>query len=146
MRNAHQEYQINQVETADPRQLVVMLYDGAIRFLEKGAEFLDDFKTYDKANQNLLRAQDIITELMVSLDMDKGGEIAENLLSLYTFMKKKLLEANMKKEKEGVIDVIKLLEDLRSAWKEMDLTSGIPSAPAGSDKEPQKRAGFAAQG
>lgn len=149
MRNAHQEYQINQVETADPRQLVVMLYDGAIRFLEKSVDYLDDYKTYDKANQRLLRAQDIITELMVSLDMEKGGEIADNLLSLYTYMKKELLEANMKKEKEGVIKIIKMLEDLRNAWKEMDLSTGAPTPPPAVPSgagEPEKRTGFAAQG
>ncbi|MCS6985164.1 MAG: flagellar export chaperone FliS [Leptospiraceae bacterium] len=118
--NPYLEYQANQVSTADPRQLIVMLYEGAIRFLEASAENMKSFRTYDKANNNMLRAQDIITELMVSLDMERGGEIAKNLLSLYIFMKKQLLEANMKKSPEMVHQVIKLLRELKSAWEQID--------------------------
>lgn len=125
--NPYLEYQNNLVNTADPKQLIVMLYDGAIRFLEASASYMGNFRTYDKANNNMLRAQDIITELMVSLDMERGGEIAKNLLSLYIFMKKELLEANMKKSPEKVYGVIKLLKELKSAWEEID-TSKIKNS------------------
>ena len=141
MRNAHNEYQSNHVETADQKQLIVMLYDGAIKFLDKALLTIENYKKYDDANRNILRAQDIITELMVSLDMDRGGEIAENLLNLYSYMKKELLEANVKKEKKGVEQVIKMLRELKEAWEKMEVVSSAsaqPSAP--------KSAGFVAQG
>ena len=100
--NPYQQYKTNQVDTADPKQLIVMLYDGAVRFLETGIQYIENFKTYDKANENVLKAQDILTELMLSLDMEKGGEIAQNLFNLYSFMKKELLEANINKEKDNI--------------------------------------------
>ena len=142
MRNAHNEYQSNQVETADPKQLVVMLYDGAIKFLDKALLSIEDYKKYDDANRNILRAQDIITELMVSLNMDQGGEIANNLLSLYSYMKKELLEANVNKEKKGIEQVLKMLKDLKGAWTEMETTAAVPASP----DRPASRAGFVAQG
>jgi flagellar protein FliS len=130
MKDAHLEYQANQVETADPRQLVIMLYDGAIRFLDKALINIQNFKKYDEVNQNILRAQDIITELMVSLDMEKGGEIANNLMSLYSFMKKEILNANIQKEGAGIRSVIKMLKELKSAWEQMDL-KGAPQVTPG---------------
>ncbi len=140
--NPYQEYQSNQINTADPKQLIVMLYDGAIRFLDTAAGYMGDFRTYDKANNNLLRAQDILTELMVSLDMEKGGEIARNLLSLYIFMKKQLLEANMKKSAAEVKQISAMLKDLRDAWEQADPTRGMVSnsKPAG------LQGGFVTQG
>ena len=141
MRNAHNEYRSNHVETADPKQLIIMLYDGALRFLDKALGTIEDYKQYDEANRNILRAQDIITELMVSLDMDRGGEIANNLMSLYSFMKKELLEANVNKEKKGVQQVIKMLTELKEAWEQMEATPRVPA-----QSSPSKSAGFVAQG
>jgi len=142
MQSAHNEYHMNQIETADPKQLVVMLYDGAIRFLEKAAAEIEDFKKYDNVNTNILKSQDIITELMLSLDMEQGGEIANNLLSLYAFMKKELLDANMKKEKSGILQVIKMLEDLKDAWEKMEPGPEVKKeAPA-----ERPKGGFVAQG
>lgn len=148
--NPYQEYQSNQVSTADPKQLIIMLYDGAIRFLEESLKYIDDFKTYDKANTNILRAQDIIAELMVSLDMDKGGEIADNLFNLYAYMKKELLNANIEKKNQPIKTVIKLMRELKGAWEEMD-----PSKASNNKAAPKPNAatqaaseyrGFAAQG
>lgn len=140
--NPYQEYQSNQINTADPKQLIIMLYDGAIRFLDTAASYMGDFRTYDKANNNLLRAQDILTELMVSLDMEKGGEIARNLLSLYIFMKKQLLEANLKKSAAEVHKVSAMLRDLRNAWEQADPTRGM----VGNAKPAGLQGGFVAQG
>lgn len=139
--NPYQEYQNNSVETADQQQLIIMLYEGAIHFLELAIENLDSYKTYDKANNNLLRTQDIITELMVSLDMDKGGELADNLMNLYVFMKRLLIEANMEKSPEKVYHVIDYLRNLLSAWKNVD-----QHAPPRQTEKTYRSEGFAAQG
>ncbi|MDH4262113.1 MAG: flagellar export chaperone FliS [Spirochaetia bacterium] len=147
MKKGYEEYQVNQVETADPKQLVVMLYEGAIRFLEEALSMIGDFKKYDIVNTKILRAQDIITELMVSLDMNRGGEIAENLLSLYVFMKKELLDANIKKDRECIERVIKMFNDLLSAWKQVDsrpvaFKNQLPDA----NKAETRKGGFVARG
>ena len=70
------EYQANSVGTADQKQLIIMLYEGVLRFVNAAESSMASFKTYDKANTNILRAQDIFTELMVSLNIEQGGEIA----------------------------------------------------------------------
>ena len=147
MKNGYEQYQVNQVETADPKQLVVMLYEGAIRFLEEALANIDNFKKYDLVNNKILRAQDIITELMVSLDMDKGGEIADNLLSLYLYMKKELLEANIKKERESVERVIKMFRELLDAWKQIDSKAGVVKKELSeAEKAAVRKAGFVARG
>jgi len=144
MKDGYQEYKLNQVETADPRQLIVMLYDGALKFLDIAEKNIEDFKKYDLVNRNILRAQDIITELMVSLDMDKGGEIASNLMSLYSYMKKELLQSNMKKEKDGIVHVVKILKELKSAWEQIDVSAVSQSTEKA--VEEMKSRGFVAQG
>lgn len=143
MVNPYLEYQSNNVNTADARELVVMLYDGAIRFLEEGKQFMENFRTYDKANGKILRAQDILTELMVSLDLDQGGEIAQNLLNLYSFMKKQLLEANVKKDPSMIAPVIKMLRDLKETWEKLDADAA--SKPAVETPRDYK-GGFVARG
>ena len=127
--NPYQQYQNNQVDTADPKQLIIMLYEGGIRFLEKAAEYIERFQTYDQANTNMLKAQDILSELMLSLDMDKGGEIASNLFNLYSYMKKELLDANIKKEKEKILSVINMLAELKTAWVSLEVKPSEPSIP-----------------
>ncbi len=119
----YQEYESNAVNTAEPQKLILMLYSGASAFLEKAMGFIGDYKSYDQANENILKAQDIITELMVSLDMEKGGDIAKNLFSLYTYMKKELLSANMNKDSESIRSVLKYLNNLKEAWENVNLDS-----------------------
>lgn len=147
MKKGYEEYQVNQIETADPKQLVVMLYEGAIKFLEEALANVENFKKFDLVNNKILRAQDIITELMVSLDMEKGGEIAENLLSLYVFMKKELLEANMKKERGGIERVLKMLRDLLNAWEQVDARSNsFKKEMSDAEKMEARKGGFVARG
>lgn len=146
MKKGYEEYQVNQVATANPKQLVIMLYEGAIRFLEEALQNIGNFRKYDVVNTKILRAQDIINELMVSLDMEKGGEIANNLLSLYVFMKKELLEANINKDKTRVERVIKMLVDLKSAWENMDPHASLADIPSPKTEEEVKKAGFVARG
>ncbi len=117
-RNPYQKYRQAEVESLTQGQLIVMLYDGAIRFLEDAADKVEDFRQYDLVNEKLIKVQDIISELMVSLNMD-AGEVAVNLLSIYVYLKNTLVEANMTKEKSKIMEVLKHLRSLRDAWSEI---------------------------
>ncbi|MBN2079174.1 MAG: flagellar export chaperone FliS [Spirochaetes bacterium] len=114
-KNPFDEYKKTQIATANQGKLIVMLYDGAIKFLNIAVENMNP-RTYDIANVNIIKAQDIITELLLSLNMRDGGEISQNLFNLYLYFKKTLLEANIKKDAAIVESVIRLLKDLRDAW------------------------------
>jgi flagellar biosynthetic protein FliS len=92
--NGHDRYLETAVETASPARLIVMLYDGAIRFINEAAHAMRQ-RDYEAQNAKLQRAQKILAELISSLDFDKGGEIAENLFRLYTYMYNQLVEANI---------------------------------------------------
>jgi flagellar secretion chaperone FliS len=109
-------YRENAVLTASPGRLVVLLYEGAINFLRKAIIALDE-KDYMAKNHFIGKACQIIEELNVTLDMEKGGEIAKNLRSLYAFMLRHLTEANLTKDTEKVQHVINLLDELLSGWR-----------------------------
>ena len=85
--SGYDPYKTNEISTMSQGKLVVMLYDGAIRFCNTAIENMTPRK-YEIVNRNIIKAQDIITELMTSLNLDQGGKIAEDLLSLYIYMKK----------------------------------------------------------
>lgn len=114
-------YKKRQIESATPAQLVVLLYDGAIDHLNKAEAALkrEDAKRIEVFHNHLIACQNIITELTISLDMDKGAEIAENLFRLYEYMNHQLVEANVKKEAEPIQQVRQLLGTLRQAWVEV---------------------------
>ncbi len=114
-KNPFNEYKKTQIATANQGKLIVMLYDGIIKFLNIAIENMNP-KTYDVANSNIIKAQDIITELLLSLNMRDGGEISQNLFNLYLYFKKVLLEANIKKDPETIKGILKLIKDLRDAW------------------------------
>ncbi len=113
--NGHERYLETAVETASPARLIVMLYDGAIRFINEAMAAMRQ-RDYETQNARLQRAQKILAELISSLDFDKGGEIAENLFRLYTYMYNQLVEANIQDSIERLEHVIDLLSDLREAW------------------------------
>ena len=92
-------YKETQIKTANQIRLIVMLYDGAIRHLNLALDsFSEGHRRYDVINDHIIAAQDILSELTASLDFEKGGMLAKNLFSLYSFMNRQLMEANMKKE------------------------------------------------
>jgi flagellar protein FliS len=113
--NGYERYLETAVETASPARLIVMLYDGAIRFIHEAAHAMRQ-RDYETQNNKLQRAQKILAELISSLDFDKGGEIAENLFRLYTYMYNQLVEANLQDAPERLEHVVNLLSDLREAW------------------------------
>lgn len=111
----YKNYKEVEIETASSLKLVVMLYNGAIKFLNLAKEGINHRKL-DVANNNIIKAQDIISELMTSLNFE-AGEISNNLYSLYIYMNRRLLEANMQKNNEIINEVIKLLNTLKDAWE-----------------------------
>lgn len=113
-RIAH-EYRKNAVNGASPLQLIVMLYDGALRFMEGGRHAIAH-NDYAKQNQQLQQAQKIVMELMSCLDMEKGGEVAKNLLSLYTYVLNELVKGNCEDNPECINRCIRVMRDLRESW------------------------------
>ena len=129
--SGYDPYKTNEISTMSQGKLVVMLYDGAIRFCNTAIENMTPRK-YEIVNRNIIKAQDIITELMTSLNLDQGGKIAEDLLSLYIYMKKRLLEANVQKDSKILKEVVKILSELKSSWEENAKTEGASVSPASS--------------
>ncbi|PKL30141.1 MAG: flagellar export chaperone FliS [Spirochaetae bacterium HGW-Spirochaetae-10] len=125
-------YKDTEIQTADQGKLILMLYDGAIRFLNIAIENMTP-RRYDVVNTNIIKAQDIVTELMLSLNMDQGGEIAQNLFNIYAYMKKRLLEGNIAKDAEILKEVVTHLNGLRSAWDELSRKQPVqqPVRPTG---------------
>lgn len=114
-------YRQTSVKTASQGRIIVMLYDEAVRQIDLATGLLkENTRELDKVNNALVRAQDIITELMVSLDLEQGGEIAQNLLRLYLFFNDRLMEGNVKKEEAPLQEVRSLMTDLRDAWKQIE--------------------------
>ena len=110
------EYKDNSVLTQPPGKLVVMLYDGAIRFLQRAAAALEAGDHPAKA-EYLNKAQAVINELSNSLDLEAGGEIAANLRALYEWMSRHLTAAVVRKDPQAIRDVIACLTDLNEGWK-----------------------------
>lgn len=119
-------YKETQIKTATPGKLVVMLYDGAIKYLSLAMEGMaEKHHRYDRVSENLIRTQDIITELMVCLDFDRGGEVAKNLFNLYMWMNRQLLGGNIKKDQAPLEAVKKMLVELRGVWAEVADKPGL---------------------
>ncbi len=115
MENGYQTYQRVGMETASPSQLLLALYDGAIRFLGLARTGLER-RDLEAANRNLGRVQDIIMELLVTLDMEQG-EIPERLRDLYIYLYRVLLEANLEKNDAKMVEVDGHLRRLRASWR-----------------------------
>ena len=113
----HDAYRTNAVETASPEQLTLMCYDGALRFMRRAAKSLDEGNLADASNATG-RAQAIVNELNITLDMEAGGEISQNLRSIYLFVNRHLSEAMIAKDAAKVREGMALIADLRGAWAE----------------------------
>jgi flagellar protein FliS len=110
-------YRENSIMTASPEQLVVMLYDGAGRFLRQAEGSMID-GSWLEASEKLSRAEAIIDELLATLDMD-AGEVADRLQSIYVFCKTRLIEARIQRDAVRVDQVARLLGELREAWSQV---------------------------
>ncbi len=117
-----QSYQKVATQTAAPGQLVLMLYEGALRFLERalaGFQLEDPGEFNATIHNNIHRAQAIVDELNGSLDMAQGGELSNKLRGLYNYIDRRLDESNRQKEPDGVREALERLGVLRDAWSEM---------------------------
>jgi flagellar protein FliS len=116
--NPYQQYRATKVETAGSVDLVVMLYQGAVRFIRLGIDAIErnDGKA---AHENLVRAQDIVVELLGSLNHEAGGQIAGQLASVYDYCFRRLVTANVKKDAIPAREVVVIMRDLGTAWQEI---------------------------
>jgi flagellar protein FliS len=120
--NPWQSYRQVATKTATPGQLVLMLFDGALRYLDKalvGFDLDDPLDSNLAINNNILKAQEIIRELNMSLNLEQGGEFATTMRRLYNYYDLQLSQSNLQKDPAGVQLVIRLLSVIRGAWAEM---------------------------
>ena len=122
-------YQEVGIKTANPIQLVVILYDGAIQALREAQEFLRQKNIPGRA-RCINRSVAIISELQASLNFSVGGEIAQSLNRLYNYMKQRILKASVDQSPEPLVEVVGLLNNLRSAWVELSGGGAAGARPA----------------
>jgi flagellar protein FliS len=120
---ANKKFIRNMVETASPMQLVILLYDGALQWLVMAKQELKKNKETNLPNWTnyanyMGKASDIVTHLQDSLDHDQAPEFADQIFSLYDFIKTSILKANAFKKEEELDKAYKLLKDLKTTWKE----------------------------
>ena len=133
--NAVSTYKETKIKTAGQGQLIIMLYDTAIRQLDEALFLLQANDTgkkdpgkFEKIGKAVVKTQEIISELMVSLDFEQGGEIAVNLFSLYTWFNRELMEANISQDARRILIVKNHIENLRNAWQEVVSSNAFETA------------------
>ena len=130
------QYLDNTVNSASPEQLMLMLYDGAIRFISLGIQAIEN-GLLDKRAYYINKTSAIVSEFAATLDHNQDAKLAEDLDALYGYMLSRLMEANLKNDSAPLLEVKKLLVDLRATWaqaidinkKEMREAAGV-SSPA----------------
>ena len=132
--NAYNAYQRTNVSTASQGRLVVLLYEGAIKQLNGAISYIDENGKIQPGNREkfgicIQKTQAIITELQVSLDMDKGGEISKNLMSLYVYFNEELTDANIHNDKNKLTFILKMMSELADSWRK--IANSTANAPAG---------------
>ena len=113
-----QAYKKAAVNTTDQGTLILMLYDGAIRFIKASLIQLEQ-QNLEGAHNSLLRSKDIVAELIASLNLDSGGDIGANLKTLYSYIYNRLIDANINKDMVLAQESLHLLNELRDGWKSM---------------------------
>ncbi|ANY66968.1 flagellar export chaperone FliS [Paenibacillus sp. BIHB 4019] len=129
LNSPYQVYQQSSVQTATPGQLIIMLYEGAIRFTKGGIEGIKK-QNYEMANTNLKKAQAVINELLASLNYD--FEVSKNLSQIYEYLLHLLIEANLKKNDAFAQEALGYLQEFRDTWKQaMKASAGQTQTAAG---------------
>ena len=116
MNNPYQSYQTNAVQTASPGELTLMLYNGCLKFIAQAKKAIED-KDIEARNTNLLKAQKIIQELMVTLNMEY--EVAKSMMTMYDYMYRRLVEANIKSDISILEEVEGYVKEFRDTWKQV---------------------------
>lgn len=133
MINPLNAYKETTIRTAGQGKLIVMLYNECVRQLSLAeSELNKDKKQFDFIHNSIVKAQDIITELNASLDMERGGDIAQNLMNLYLYFNQRLMEANMEKKVEKIVEVRTHMKDLADAWSSISSRAGSEEPMASS--------------
>lgn len=114
MNNPYQKYQNNSVNTASPGELTLMLYNGCIKFIKQAKVAIEE-KNIEEKNTNIIKAQNIIREFMVTLDMEY--EVSNNLMQLYDYLYRCLVEANVKNDVAILDEVEEYVIKFRDNWK-----------------------------
>ncbi|OAO79886.1 Flagellar biosynthesis protein FliS [Anoxybacillus flavithermus] len=114
--NPYQSYQTNAVQTASPGELTLMLYNGCLKFIAQAKKAIED-KDIEARNTNLLKAQKIIQELMVTLNMEY--EVAKSMMTMYDYMYRRLVEANIKSDVTILEEVEGYVKEFRDTWKQV---------------------------
>jgi len=130
--NALSTYKETRIKTAGQGQLLMMLYDEAVKQLDRALELLElnnsgkkDPGRIELIGKAINKTQDIVTELMVSLNFDQGGDIAKNLFALYTWFNRELMDASIKQDAARIITVRSMLNELRTAWHEIAAKNAV---------------------
>lgn len=125
-------YQQSATQTASPAQLVLMLFDGALLRMEQAVEALQsEPRDLNAAHEGIVKAQRIVDELELSLDHDRGGEIAANLAAVYAYVGELLLDANLRKDPAPLADAELVLRPLRDTWERACVNGPVGAAVAG---------------
>jgi len=124
--NALNSYKQTTIKTASQGQLIIMLYDEAVKQLDIALELIKlnstdkkDPGRIERISKAIMKTEEIITELMVSLDFENGGEIAKNLFAIYTWFNRELLEGNIAQDTSRITAVRDMLLELRGGWNEI---------------------------
>ncbi len=113
MNNGYNQYKENSVYTATPEELTLMLYNGLVKFIMQAQSAIEE-NLVERANGSIIRAQDIIREFQVTLDMKY--EVSKNLYNIYEYMISRLIQSNIKKDKDILQEVLGMAKDLRDTW------------------------------
>lgn len=132
-----QAYQINDVATSTQVRLILMMYDGAIRFINMAMEAMDR-NDIARKGKYIQKSRDVINELMVALDTDRGGEVTRNLERLYQFALRQLTLANIKNDREALGSVLRVLTPLREGWEQAFPTTDNQAENSGDAPPPTR--------
>ena len=124
-KNRAEQYKKTQINTSSPGKLLLMLYQGAIKFSKLAIQNIEADQIED-SHKNIIKVQNIVLELKSTLDKEKGGQLADQLEKLYDFIYQELLQANLKKDVKYLNNIIPLLEELYTAYKEIVLNQKSP--------------------
>ena len=133
--NALSTYRETRIKTASQGQLIIMLYSEAVRQLDLALDLLSlndsgkkDPGRIEKIGKAVVKTQEIVAELVVSLDFEQGGEIAKNLFALYTWFNRELMEANISQDTKRIAVVRDQIDSLRGSWQEIIATNAAEIA------------------
>jgi flagellar protein FliS len=125
-------YKETSVRTASGGKIIVMLYDEAVKQIDAAISLIESkTRQLDQINNSILKAQDIVTELMVSLDLEKGGDIASKLFGLYRYFVDQLMEGNIHKDIAPLKNVRDMMAELRTSWRQIADTTPVQGTASG---------------